>query len=86
MKKILVIYRVKDINYWMSNNILKTVWEPLGVKFQIFRQVDSNLIGYLAEINDQDLFDEVIKNSTLVSLSFKANGVITETIQILEQI
>ena len=86
MKKLLVIYRVKDINYWMSNNILKTVWEPLGVKFQIFRQVDSNLIGYLAEINDQDLFDEVIKNSTLVSLSFKANGVITETIQILEQI
>jgi len=86
MKKLLVTYRVKDVEWWISNNTLTQVWGPLGVKFQIFRQKDTNLVGYLAEIADQSLLDEVLVNSTLLSTSLKVNGVITETMEMLEEV
>lgn len=35
MKKILIIYKVKDIDWWILNNTLTEIGGPLGIKFQI---------------------------------------------------
>jgi len=86
MKKLLVTYRVKDVEWWVLNNNLMQVWGPMGIRFQIFRQKDTNLVGYMAEIDDEALLDDVLNNSTLLSKSFKANGVMTETIEMLEEV
>ncbi len=40
----------------------------------------------MAEIADEDLLDEVLQSSTLLSKSFKANGVMTETMEMLEEV
>jgi hypothetical protein len=86
MKKLLVIYKVKDVDWWILNNTLKQVGGSLGIKFQIFRKPYSNLVGYVAEIPDMDLLDGILTNTTILSDSFKANGVLVETIEMFEEI
>ena len=86
MKKLLVTYRVKDVEWWIMNNTLAQVWGPMGINCHLFRQKNTNLVGFMAEIADEDLLDEVLQSSTLLSKSFKANGVMTETMEMLEEV
>jgi hypothetical protein len=58
----------------------------MGINFHLFRQKNTNLVGFMAEIADEDLLDEVLQSSTLLSKSFKANGVMTETMEMLEEV
>ena len=84
MKKLLVTYKVKDAEWWLSNNTLDKVWGPMGIKLEIFAKKNSNLVGYVCNIPNNNFFEEIVQNTTLLSDSFKANGVLTETIEILE--
>jgi hypothetical protein len=86
MKKIMVIYKVKDVDWWILNNTLKQLGGSLGIKFQIFRKPYTNLVGYVAEILDIDLLDGILTNTTILSDSFKANGVLVETIEMFEEV
>jgi len=85
MKRLLVTYKVKDAHWWIVNNTLKQVGEPMGIKFHIFRKAHTNLVGYIAEIPDIDVLDKILLNTTILSDSFKANGVIVETIEMCEE-
>ena len=85
-KKILVIYEVKNVDWWILNNKLKQIGGSLGIKFQIFRKANTNLVGYIAEIPNVDLLDGILLNTTLLSDSFKAHGVIVETIEMLAEV
>ena len=86
VKRILVTYKVKDVNWWIKNNTLKQVGTPMGIKFHIFRKTHTNLVGYMAEILDVDLLDKILLHTTILSDSFKANGVLVETIEMLEEV
>jgi hypothetical protein len=86
MKRLLVTYKVKDAHWWIVNNTLKQVGEPMGIKFHIFRKAHTNLVGYIAEIPDIDVLDKILLNTTILSDSFKANGVILETIEMFEEV
>lgn len=82
----MVIYKVKDVDWWILNNTLKQLGGSLGIKFQIFRKPYTNLVGYVAEILDIDLLDGILTNTTILSDSFKANGVLVETIEMFEEV
>lgn len=86
MKKLMVTYKVNDADWWIRNNTLELVFGPMGVKFEFFRKVNSNFVGYTAEIENEDLFEEILFNTTLLTTSLKVNGVLKETIEILELI
>ncbi|MEI7737296.1 MAG: hypothetical protein WCJ99_01085 [Betaproteobacteria bacterium] len=84
MKKILVTFNVKNIDTWFEGNTLEKEWGQLGVEIEFFRKRDAKLIGFIADISDEDLFDSALKNTTFLSTSFKSNGVLMETLEILE--
>ena len=84
MKKLMVTYKVNDADWWIRNNTLEQVFGSMGVKFEFFRKANSNLVGYTAEIENEDLFEEILFNTTLLTTSLKVNGVLKETIEILE--
>ena len=84
MKKILVTYKVKDVDWWIKNNTLEREWSQRDVKIEFYRKRNSSHIGFIAEIANEELFDEMLKNSTFLSTSFKSNGVLMETLEILE--
>jgi len=84
MKKILVTFNVKNIDTWFEGNTLEKEWSQLGVEIEFFRKRDAKLIGFIADISDEDLFDSALKNTTFLSTSFKSNGVLMETLEILE--
>ena len=84
--KILVTYRVKDVNWWLSNNTLEEIGNAYGIYFEIFRRKNSNLVGYIAEFQDAETLDEILLNTTTLSDSFRINGVIVETIEMLESV
>ena len=56
----------------------------MGVKFQFFRKENSNLVGYVAEIENEEIFEKILFNTPLLSTSLKANGVLKDTVEILE--
>ena len=84
--KILVTYRVKDVDWWLSYNTLEEIGNAYGIYFEIFRRKNSNLVGYIAEFQDAETLDEILLNTTTLSDSFRINGVIVETIEMLESV
>ena len=86
MKKLLVTYKVKDADWWVLNNKLEQVFGPMGVQFQFFRKSNTNLVGYIAEIKDEEIFEEILFNTSLLVTSLKINGIIKETVEILESV
>jgi hypothetical protein len=86
MKKILITFQVRDISSWPINNTIEKEWTQKGFNIEFFRKRDANQLGFTAEISNELLFDEMIKNSTFLSSSLKANGVLMETLEILELI
>ena len=84
MKKILVTFNVKNIDTWFEGNTLEKEWSQLGVEIEFFRKRDAKLIGFIADISDEDLFDSALKNTTFLSTSFKSNGVLMESLEIFE--
>ena len=88
MKKTLMItHQVKDLDYWLKNNSMEETWGPHGIKFRIFlKHSKSNLVGVLAEIEDYKFIEELVTNTTLVTSSMKADGVLMETIEIMEAV
>jgi hypothetical protein len=86
MKKLLVTYQVKDADWWVLNNNLEQVFGPMGVTFQFFRTSNTNLVGYIAEIKDEEIFEEILFNTSLLVSSLRINGVIKETVEILESV
>ena len=56
----------------------------MGVNFQFFRKANTNLVGYIAEIKNEEIFEDILFNTTLLTTSMKVNGVLKETIEILE--
>ena len=86
MKKLLVTYIVKDADWWVLNNKLEQVFGPMGVQFQFFRKSNTNLVGYIAEIKDEEIFEAILFNTSLLVSSLKINGVIKETVEILESV
>lgn len=84
MKKLLVTYKVQDADWWIRKNTLEQVFGPMGVHFQFFRKADTNLVGYVVEIENEEIFEDILFNTTLLTSSMKVNGVLKETIEILE--
>jgi hypothetical protein len=84
MKKILITFKVSDISSWTKNNTIKKEWTQKGFSIEFFRKRDANQLGFTAEISDEQTFNEMIKNSTFLSSSLKTNGVLMETLEILE--
>jgi hypothetical protein len=84
VKKLLVIYKVQDADWWVQKNTLEQVFGPMGVNFQFFRKANTNLVGYIAEIKNEEIFEDILFNTTLLTTSMKVNGVLKETIEILE--
>jgi len=86
MKKILVTFQVKDVGVWLSNNTLRQIGKRLGIKFDLFINRRSKLVGYVAEIPDATSLDEILINTTILSDSFKTDGLKIENIEILESL
>jgi hypothetical protein len=84
LKKLLVIYKVQDADWWVQKNTLEQVFGPMGVNFQFFRKANTNLVGYIAEIKNEEIFEDILFNTTLLTTSMKVNGVLKETVEILE--
>lgn len=84
MKKLLVTYKVQDADWWVQKNTLEQVFGPMGVNFQFFRKANTNLVGYIAEIKNEEIFEDILFNTTLLTTSMKVNGVLKETVEILE--
>ena len=82
--KILVTYRVKDVDWWLTYNTLEKIGNAYGIYFEIFRRKNSNLVGYIAEFQDAERLDEILLNITSLSDSFRINDVIVKTIEMLE--
>ena len=57
----------------------------MGVKFEIFTQKNSDIVAIVAEAPYDGFIDFVLTNTTLATNSMKADGVLTETLQIFEQ-
>ncbi len=86
MKKLLVTYQVKDPNWWLLNNKLEQTTEHLGFRFEFFRKKNTNVVGYVVEIPNEDDLTNLLLNTTLVSTRLNEHGVLLETIEILEAI
>ena len=86
MKKMLVTYQVKDPDWWLLNNTLEQTTKDLGFRFEFFRKRNSNMVGYLVEIPNEDDLTNILLNSTLISTKLNEHGVILETIEILEAV
>ena len=84
VKKLLVTYKVQDAEWWVQKNTLEQVFGPMGVNFQFFRKANTNLVGYIAEIKNEEIFEDILFNTTLLTTSMKVNGVLKETVEILE--
>ena len=86
MKKLLVTYQVKDADWWLLNNKLEETVGHLGFRFEFFRKHNTNLVGYVVEIPNEDVLKDILLNSTLISTRLKENGVLLETIEVLEAV
>jgi len=81
----MVTHRVKDVDWWLANNSVESVWGKMGVKFEIFTQKNSDIVAIVAEAPYDGFIDFVLTNTTLATNSMRADGVLTETLQIFEQ-
>ena len=86
MKKLLVTYQVKDPEWWLLNNKLKQTTEHLGFRFELFRKKNTNVVGYVVEIPNEDDLTDLMLNTTLISTRLNEHGVLLETIEILESV
>jgi hypothetical protein len=86
MKKLLVTYQVKDAEWWLLNNTLEKSVGHLGFRFEFFRQPNTNLVGYVVEVSNEDALKEILLNTSLISDKLKEHGVLFETIQTLEAV
>jgi hypothetical protein len=86
MKKLLVTYQVKDPEWWLLNNKLKQTTEHLGFRFELFRKKNTNVVGYVVEIPNEDDLTDLLLNTTLISTRLNEHGVLLETIEILESV
>ena len=86
MKKILVTYQVKDPDWWLLNNTLEKTTRHLGFRFEFFRKRNTNIVGYVVEIPNEDDLTDILLNSTLISTKLNEHGVLLETIEILEAV
>jgi hypothetical protein len=58
----------------------------LGWRFEFFRKQNSNLVGYIVDIPNEDDLKDILLNSALVSTRLKKHGVLFETIEVLEAV
>jgi hypothetical protein len=86
MKKLLVTYQVKDPDWWVLNNKLEETTGHLGFRFEFFRKKNTNVVGYVVEIPNEDDLTDLLLNTTLISTRLKEHGVLVETIEILEAV
>jgi hypothetical protein len=86
MKKLFVTYQVKDADWWLLNNKLEETVGHLGWRFEFFRKQNSNLVGYIVDIPNEDDLKDILLNSALVSTRLKEHGVLFETIEVLEAV
>jgi hypothetical protein len=86
MKKMLVTYQVKDPEWWLLNNTLEQTTRHLGFRFEFFRKRNTNIVGYVVEIPNEDDLTDILLNSTLISTKLNEHGVRLETIEILEAV
>ena len=84
MKKLLITHEVKDLEWWLHHNSLDAVWSEYGIKCEIFTQKNSARVALLVTVPSAQFIDDVLRNSTLVTTSMKADGVVIETLQIFE--
>ena len=86
MKKLLVTYQVKDPDWWVLNNKLKQTTAHLGFRFELFRKKNTNVVGYVVEIPNEDDLTDLLLSTTLISTRLNEHGVLLETIEILESV
>jgi hypothetical protein len=84
-KKIFITHHVKDLDYWLANNSMEKTWGAYGIKFRVFlKQNKSNFVGVLAEIENYQLIEDLVTSTTLFTSTMKADGVLMETIEIMQ--
>lgn len=86
MKKVLVTYQVQDPDWWVLNNKLQQATSHLGFRFELFRKRNTNVVGYVVEIPNEDDLTELLLNTTDISTRLNEHGVILDTIEILEAV
>jgi predicted secreted hydrolase len=86
MKKMLVTYQVKDPDWWLLHNTLEQTTKHLGFRFEFFRKHNTNIVGYVVEIPNEDDLTDIFLNSTLISTNLNEHGVLLDTIEILEAV
>jgi hypothetical protein len=86
MKKLLVTYQVKDPDWWILHNTLEQTTRHLGFRFEFFRKQNTNVVGYVVEIPNEDDLTDLMLNTTLISKKLNEHGVLLETIEILEAV
>ena len=86
MKKLLVTYQVKDPDWWLLNNKLEKTTAHLGFRFELFRKKNTNVVGYVVEIPNENDLNDILLNTTLVSTRLNEHGVLLDTIEILESV
>ena len=84
MKKILVTYQVKDPDWWVLNNKLQQATAHLGFRYELFRKKNTNVVGYVVEIPNEDDLTDLLVNTTDISTRLNEHGVLLDTIEILE--
>ena len=86
MKKMLVTYQVKDPDWWLLHNTLEQTTKHLGFRFEFFRKHNTNIVGYVVEIPNEDDLTDILLNSTLIYTKLNEHGVLLDTIEILEAV
>jgi len=86
VKKVLVTYQVKDPDWWVLNNKLQQATAHLGFRFELFRKKNTNVVGYVVEIPNEDDLTDLLVNTTDISTRLNEHGVLLETIEILEAV
>jgi glucose-1-phosphate thymidylyltransferase short form len=79
-------YQVQDPDWWVLNNKLQQATSHLGFRFELFRKRNTNVVGYVVEIPNEDDLTELLLNTTDISTRLNEHGVLLETIEILESV
>ena len=58
----------------------------MGLCFKGLTQRNTNVVGYVVEIPNENDLTDLLLNSTLISTKLKEHGVLFETIEILEAV
>jgi len=82
----MVTYQVKDPDWWLLNNKLEQSTRHLGFRFELFRKKNTNVVGYVVEIPNENDLNDILLNTTLISTRLKEHGVLLDTIEILESV